>query len=455
MKGRRVKSQQRNSLRSLAVVWLALVAACSGGDHDELELWRGVNAMSEGRWQAARAFFEADLEQRERLESVRYAAISWSEGRLQSGGRAVAYFRRFLAVEPGDVGMRRRLVRMLLLLGDFEPAAVEAAALDDSAASNRLRAVVQRELDLDAAREAIDRALEQQPAAASGHATAATIYDALGEFELARHHAERAVALAPLDARSRYLAGRLQARLGASERATETLRLYEVVVTIIGQGSTTRPAPTHELRLLGELAGHGGGSSPATRLRIASLLLKTGQHAAAREELELLADAPELTPENWLGMGKVATESGARALAGTLYQRVIDRYAPPAPAAGGDRWLDSAPSREARFRLALLAVQEGDRAEARRLISSGLRELPQAGRWLCLRGALELADGGGESAVRNLADGLRYAPWRDSCRIDLVSVHLARGEREEARELLAAAPEPSAALERLRVQHAL
>ncbi len=452
-------NQMPGPTRSLPTALLAgLIAAgqlsCGPRADPDLAFHRGVNALDERRFDQARVYFAEDLERHpERRQSWRLAGRSWMSGALMSPTRAVAYWRRYLELSPGDAEITIQLTRALYILGQWQEAQAWSERLDDSSRSHLLRASVFLEIDPERARQAIEAAESTAGDDPHFHATAAQVYHQTADPERALAHASRAIELSPLDLKSTYLSARLRQQLGNGEAAAELLATYQLLARLTGTGSTPEPAPAQALRLLLELEPGVDSEAAEFRLRKLRLLVENGWQDEARPLLEKLAVPAELPPATRLELAGLAEELGQLTVARDLLDSVL-REAPSGDglAAQADR---DAREREALHGLALLAYRRDDRAGSRELIADGLERFPHAGRFHHLLGRLELAAGDSPAAAKRFARALELTPWKADCRIDLANLWLSEGRIDDVVALLSQAPGPDPALDHYRRRHDL
>ncbi len=434
----------------LTALAAAALVSCGPRDDADLAFHRGVNALVENRSELARAHFAADLERHpERAETWRLAGHAWMSGRLRSPTRGIEHWRRYLELEPGDNEAALGITQALFLFGEWQEAEAWCQRLDASPRSQLVRARVFLEADTEQAEQAIRGALAAAAADPRFHATAAQVYQQLGDPERALIHARRAVELDPLDLKSTYLLARLTQRRGDAEEAAGLLATHQLLVQLTGAGSVPEPAPAEALRLLRQLEPRVGGEAVSLRREKLRRLVENGQHGEARAVLTGLAGSADLPAAAHLELVGLAEKLGDLAAARELLENVLSDEA------AEEEWVAGGRRREALYGLAVLAYKDGDRPRARQLVADARERFPHAARFHHLLGRLELADGRNEEAVRRFERALELGPWKSDCRIDLANLWLSEGRTDDVAALLAAAPEADPAIEAYRRRHGL
>lgn len=436
-----------------ALLLLALLAGCGAGgkstapgqEDADLAFHRGVNALDEGRYEWARRHFADDLARHpERAAAWRYAGIAWSAGPQQSLSRVAECYSRYLELED-DGAIRLRLAQQLFLLGEVARSRELLATLPSRPAADLLRANLELgDGEIAAARRAVEAALAAAPDLAAVHATAALVYQRADEHAQALVHARRAVTLDPLDYKSHYLAARLARLAGDTKVAEEALQRHQLLTRLQGEGSLAPPTPAEALRLMRTLEAQLDDEAKVAktwRWRLMELLVETGRRDEATPLVAALAaDPAALTPTEALTLGAYAERLGDPDLAAQLYTSLT----------ASD---DGAARREARFRLARLAVAAGDSAAARSWLRTALVDHPHIARLHYLLAQIALQSGEEKEATAALEQAVSLAPWRDDYRIALADRLLAAGRDDDARALIAAAPEPAPTLEQYEKIH--
>jgi tetratricopeptide (TPR) repeat protein len=411
-----------------AVLLVVLASACSGpADAPDLDRARGINAVAQGRYDLARQYFMADVDAHPgRVESIRDAAVAWTQGYQRSRAEARRLFAAYLERRPDDVDARQRLIAELLAVSDLEAARTAAEDLDDSPRSCVLRARVLETLEPEAAELWVRRALEASGSRAAAWAVGARLAEARGDLELARERAELAVRSDVFDYSSAYLLTRVASGLGDERTAEWALEVHRLGSTLLADGTRPQPDPADEVRLLEELGALTETPSQGFRLRKVQALLRVGRVLEAEPIARELAADPELSLTDLLGMATAADGAGARTLSRSLFEEAFARD-PEAPGAVAS--------------LALLAWQAGETERARDLIDGGLRSRPHFARYHYLRGLVVRTAGDPNTAVEAFRDAVRLAPWEWRWRADLALTLQATGRTAEARAEVAAAPE--------------
>ena len=431
----------RRLWRCCCWVSLGLVISCSSGapESENLDRWRGENAVAQGRFDWARQYFARDVEKHpEYLPSLRQQGLSWLSGYQQSLSTGVDLLQRYLERQGDDEEVEQRLVSTLLLLGDREAAKQLLEGLEPTAAGWRLRAEVILEEDPSRAAEAIERALELAPEDASAHATAAKVYAQLEDGDNVLRHALRTVQLDPFNFSAFYLLGRWTQRAGDITEARHWLEVHQQVRRLQADGTMAPLESAAALELMRELEPELPAVTFGWRKRRLELLYEIGDLAAAQNLLEELAEAPEASVDDWLTMAIWTGEAGRRDAARRLFERVLEQQ-PGHPGATAS--------------LALLALEEGDLTGAEGLVDSGFAARPHFARLHYVAGRLAIARDQGEEAREQFAHAVRLAPWEWQWRIAYCDLLRTLGDEDTLAEVLAAAPEDPSGWRAYRLQH--
>jgi tetratricopeptide (TPR) repeat protein len=204
------------------LVWLMRSAAASGGRR--LVLAAALMAAT-----VAAAVVPGPFCQEDDLEGEYWFLVAAAELRNNQPDRAVAGFRRAVAVDPVYFEARYQLGVMLLDRGEIAEAA-----------------------------EHLERAVAVRPDFAPGHRELGSALGRLGRFQAARVHLERALAEMPDDVSTLNALGALSAREGDLAAAR---RLLERAVTVDPENRAARENLDYVLRALAA----GGGPSGTER----------------------------------------------------------------------------------------------------------------------------------------------------------------------------------------------
>jgi tetratricopeptide (TPR) repeat protein len=430
---------------SAARLFLALLVlptlngACARRDPD-LELHRGRNAVALDRDDWARIHFARDLEEHpSRVESLRALGISWLSGYQRSLSIGIDAYRRYLERRPDDIEIRQRLVAALLLAGEWQAARGALGSLDESPASQRLRARAWLDSDPGAAWRAIEVALETEPSTRETEAVAARVYETLGDRQAALAHGLAALRLDPLDFETRYLVARLYAAQGARALADESLRLYRLASQVRHDGTMAPLSPAAELEILAQLAAAGAEDNPLFRRLRAEDRFRTGRFDAAVADVTWLRSRPDASLSDLLEFARWADNAGLRSVA-------LDLLTQAAGQAPNDRGVLSS--------LAILDLRAGHLDAARDRVSRCLEEDPYHAPCHLLFARIALAAGQEEVALDHFSRAVDLAPWQADWRLEWAKALLAAGHGDAVRRAVDEAPETSPALEALAARYA-
>lgn len=401
----------------------------------DLELKRARNAEAEGRFDWARLHYRADREQHpERLESLRGEGLAWLSGYQQSWSEGTGLLAQALARE-NDALLRRRLVATLVQLGDIEAATKAAQGLEMDAEGLVLLARLERGRDLEVARKRVDEALALDSKVQGGAALAAELADEAGAVDQAELQATRALALDPLDAGSLYLRARQLRAKGDAEAARRLLARLEKVRQIRHDGTAPPLPPTEALPIFAALAAELDHLPKSFRLTWIEALLVAGEAEKALAQIDALLTQADLDARE---LAKLATQlhgAGRVARARQLFEAVLKQAPDEAGAAAS---------------LAQIDLEQGRLSEARRRLETELAKRPDFARLHLLLGRLYRAEDRAEEARQSFEKALELAPFMASWRVELADLLLILGQEDEVAKLLAAAPESTPELDRLR-----
>ena len=433
-----------------AAILLAACAPKRPPEEADLALLRAENALAQGRHDWARIYFRNHYEAHpEHLDSLRQEALAWSSGYLQSLSTAVERFEAYLALQPDDVEIRRRLASTQLLLGDFEAAAETARTLPEGPEEDLLRAEALQETAPEEALRAVRASLEVRPWHARARTLAAELKEQLGNDDAALANTMEAVRLQPLLSGSYYQLARLWRRGGDLEATRDALEAYRLASRISSDG-TMAPLPPEEAleetAKLEELFRRRFATPqdvaaplplPLARKRV-ELLFASGRRAeaaaAAREVLARRdgAGGPVMSVTERLELAVAADQAGQQRFAREIFEDLLREHPD---------------NRGAIASLALLDLRSGDLAAAEARLEAGLAAHPDFARYHYLRGRVAVAEGDGDEADRHLSEAVHLAPWEWSWRETYADLLLARGEHDAFRRLVQEAPEETPARE--------
>ncbi len=406
----------------IGLALLLLSCGSPAGELPDLDLHRGRNALAMARHDWARVYFAADLEPNpDRPESWRGLGLSWIAGAEGSLSKAIDSFERYLELEPGDHDVRLRLARAWFRMGDTERALAALDGLPESAAVHLLAARIHLDRDPEIAASEVAEAIAAAPDELGPHFLAARIYFRLGNHPRAASSATRALEVDPLHAEAHYLLASALRRQGEAERSRRALETYERLQRLRSPGL----APREELALLRGFQQDPAARSLGFRLRLARLLLETGQLEQATPLLRELAADPGSQAQDLFELAQRVHARGRVLLARDLYSEVLHQR----PGHLG-----------ALAQQAQLAYASGELAEARRLLEIGFSQDRYYAPFHYLRGMIALSERRDDDAGRALRAAVDLAPWLARYRIALADVLLARGDRAAFDRLLAEAP---------------
>ncbi len=422
----------------LALGLLLAVNACHPGDaKSELDLARAENALLEERHDWARIYLARDVERHpDHLDSLRRLGLAWSSGYQQSLTEAAATFERYLEHEPDDQEILLRLIDTQQLIGQWEQARPWIDHLDDSAAANLTRARLLAEIEPDAARPAIERALALDPSTPGVQALAAELFARDGDSAAALELAGEAVASNPFDYQSWYLLARLRRGNGDSEGVRQALEIQAQVRRLQEDGTMGTVADSEKLKILDQIEPW---VAPAGRYRFehrrAELLFATGQTSAAVSLVKRLLDEPQVDLTDRLHFAKWAEEAGRRSLARRLFDDIL---------------AENPDHRGALSSVAILRLQSGDLAAARSLVEEGLEQYPNYARLHFLTGRIEVAESHEPAALAAYRRAIELAPWESGWRLALAELLRRQGDLDSVRQLLDEDPESNPQIEAFR-----
>ena len=418
-------------------LWL-LLGGCQPAERaSDLDLARAENALLEERHDWARVYLARDVERHpDHLDSLRRLGLAWSSGYQQSLSEAAATFERYLEHQPDDQEILLRLIDTQQLIGQWEQARPWLDHLDDSAAANLARARLLAEIEPEAARPAIERALATDPAQPGVQALAAEIFARDGDSGAALGLAEAAVASNPFDYQSWYLLARLRRAQGDSEGARQALDVQSKVRRLQEDGTMGSVSDSEKLALLDQIEPSvaAAGRYRFERRR-AELLFATGETHAAVALAQRLLSEPQADLTDRLRFAKWAEEAGRRALARDLFDDILAK---------------NPDHRGALSSVVILRLHSGELASARNLVEQGLRRHPNYARLHFLRGRIELAEGHQPAALAAYHRAIELAPWESGWRLALAELLRRQGELAAVRQLLDEAPEANPRIEAFR-----
>ncbi len=419
-----------------------LVLACGPKSEPvpaDLAWLRAQNAEAEGRFDWARIYYRQDLAAHpDRLASQRGEAISWLSGYQQSLSQGALLLRRYLERQPDD-DLVQRLVRTLLLLGDWEQARTWVDRLAPSPAADLLRAEAWLPADLEVAHRAASQALGHDPQLARGHALLAQIAESRGQPEDALFHAREAVARDPFDFQSFYLIGRLLRQQGDRAGALQALELHQGLRQLFHDGTMQPLAPEAALTLFEKLLPQLPQATFAVKKKQLELLFQTGRLGPAQALAEELAAAPLASRQDLLEVATWAGEQGRTALARKLFTQVQASHPQ---------------DRGANASLALLDLDRGELAAASTRLQAALAADPHFARYHYLLGRVARAQDQPQVALAHWLQATLLAPWEWPWREDLANLLLSLGEIERFQAVLSETPEETPAAAAYRSRHA-
>ncbi len=413
---------------------LALSGCRSGESADDLNLARAENAFLEERHDWARIYLARDWERHpDHLDSLRELGLAWTSGYQQSLTEGAATFARYLERVPDDQEILLRLLSTQQLIGQWDEARRWIDHLDESAAAHLARARLFLEIEPEAARPAIERALALDPTTPGAQLLAAEIFERDGATATALELAAAAVATNPFDYQGWYLLGRLRRVTGDREGARQALEVQGKVRRLQEDGTMATVADSEKLKLLRQIEPW---IAPSGRYRFerrrAELLFSTGDTAAAVALVQRLLAEPEIDLADRLRYGKWAEEAGRRALARQLFDQILS---------------ENPDHRGALSSVAILHLQSGELAAARALIESGLERHPTYARLHFLRGRVAVAQDQEPAAIVAYRRAIELAPWEANWRLTLAEILRRQGDLDSVRRLLDEAPEANPRIE--------
>lgn len=191
---------------------------------------------------------------------------------------------------------------------------------------------IRRGLD-DAAREKLERALEQDPRYAPAHATYALLMARMGEDALADSHFRRALKLAPEDPdiRNNYGAflcarGRVEAAVEQFERAAEVPGYVGRVTALNNAGLCLRERNPKQAESFLRRALSLNAQNPTTLEQLAWVRYRQGEYLSARAFLERYQRVTEASAEAlWLA-AQVEEALGASDAAARYREQLAAQY---------------------------------------------------------------------------------------------------------------------------------
>ena len=432
--------REKASSHWTAVAVLIALSACGQRQHvDGLDLLRGRNALDMARYDWARHYFAADLEDHpDRAESLRGLGLGWVSGYQGSLSQAIEAFERYLKLEPDDDEIRLRLARSWLQMGDRDRALRVAEGLGESDDKRLLIAQLFLSDQPELALEQVNAVLRAMPDDFKALHLSAQILARLGKDEMALARASQAAEIEPLSAEVIYLLAGLLRRRGRLEESAEYLATYEIVRRLPGPGITT--SPSQELEWLRQIERRVERPSLSMKRRQARALLQTGQAAKAVLLVTEISSDPACGPECLLVLSQSAHTQGKTSIARDLYQRVLDQ----------DPGHPQALAQQAR-----LAYDCRDFATAHQLLDRGLALYPQQAPLHFTAGLVALSEGDEAGAVAAFATAVDLVPWLVHYRLTLADVLLTQGDRTAVGRLLADAPAADPKIDTYRRQHDL
>ena len=432
----------------LLIASTLFVLACDQAEESsDQDYHRGRNALSMARYDWARSYFQADLEQNPgRLESQRSLGIGWISGYQGSLTQAIEAFERYLEQAPEDASIRLRLARARLQGGDSSGAleALDSLGMSGPVRSDELEARLLRvraEMEADPRRawDLLQSSLEGFPEHAEVRNLAAKVQSRLGNDEAALEHLERAAAVDPLNGDFFYRMGQKLRRLGREEEAAKALEVYEILHQMPGPGRA--PSPQVELELLQQLEKVLRPRPALFQRRLARALLESGRTAEALPVLDGLREQADgfADPDAWLLLAQAAHLQGALSVARDLYQDVLDHHPDHLKALAQQ---------------GQLACDADDCEAGADLLARAFEQDTHYAPLHFTAGLLALQRGEDDEALQSLGTAVDLVPWLPRYRLTLADVLLTRGDREAVERLLAEAPQDPA-LEAYAKRHAL
>lgn len=425
---------RRPAARNVLLLAL-LLAACHPGGEADLDLLRAENALAQGRHDWARIHFERDFAAHpERLSSLEGEGLAWLTGYQQSLSTGITKLTLLLAETGPKPEVERAMARAEMVLGEWERVRERLPRLGGGVDADLIAAEALLPTDPAAALAAAERLLAVDAADPRGHLRKAEALQRLGRLPEAHAAAERAAAGNPLYAPTFYLLARLERALGREAAARFRFDLYERVNRLEHTGTLSPLPPAEALSLLGEIRRLMPEAQAALSLlrREVEIAFAAGDLSAGQIALEALVIHPQANADALMKAAAQAHTAGRTSAAKAAIRRALELE----PGHSG-----------ARLSEAQIALETGDLAAAERALDEVAAAQPNLARQHFFRGRLEQARGEEEKARASFGRAVHLAPWEAGWRLELAELLLAAGRKDEARRLVAEAPEASPALE--------
>ena len=421
----------RSGCLAVVTVW-ALIACTPDGSPELVEYHRGLNALAQQRHDWARLHFQqAYSANSSNLDALKQEGLAWLAGYQRSLSSGVERLEAYLVEVPDDEDARLRAAAALLQLGEAERSLEHLRVLEPGPLWARLFAQATVDSDPAAALSAVERELAANPdpgERAALLALAARAADTLDHTAEALKLAERALNDNPLDYETHYLMARRSREAGDAAGAEQAIAAFEVSRRLRADGALRALSATEEAEALEELVAlspNWEDSSSVRRRRFLNRLV-TGDASGAHRDLAWLRDRDLLSVGDLLAFAVACERAGFRTLSRSLLDDVLQASPENKGALGS---------------LALLALEGGRFAEARRLLDKGLLIDPYFARFHYLAARVHQAEDRAGEARSALGQAVLLAPWEGAWRAELASLHRSAGNGAEAERLLAAAPQ--------------
>ncbi len=430
-----MRTRRLLSLAVLAVFAACGAAACGPAGDPDLDLLRAENALAQGRHDWARIHFARDFAAfPQRLDSLKAEGLAWLSGYQQSLSTGIEKLTLYLEKSGPDSELERAMARAELVLGEQARVRERLPRMGEGFDTDLIAAEVLLSTDTAAALAAAERAVAAKPGEARGHLRRAEALARLGRSEDAHQAARRAAGLHPLSPTVSYLLARLERGLGREDEARRSFDLYEKVNRLEHTGTLSPLPPAEALALVSDIeaAVPEAGSALSLLRRKVELGFAAGELTVAEEALAALSNHTEVSADLLMVAAAQAHTAGRTSTA----KRAIRRALELAPEHAG-----------ARLSLAQIALETGDLAAAEAALLEVAATQPHLARRHLFRARLEQVRGEEAKARASYSRAVHLAPWESGWRLELAGLLLAAGQRDEARALVAAAPEASPALE--------